>query len=104
MVKVRRPKTQGTIKQELAGGGREQILATHNLRDFHRRVVNHHRELISRNVVVPPNHKIAKILTGYEALRAAAAIHEADILAIRNVESPVDSAYGMKLGSCRLGI
>ena len=58
MAKLRRLQAEGAIQEQLAKGGTEKIGASHHFCDFHRRVISHHRQLISGNVVFTPNDKV----------------------------------------------
>ena len=83
--KIERP-----IEQKLSGCGFEEIFATDDLRDFHRGIVNNHRQLIRRNVIVAPHNKIAEIFAGDELLGTAVGIGKGNDFAIRDQEAPVD--------------
>ena len=87
--KFRRRQTQRPIKQQLPRRARQQIRAAHDLGDLHRRVVNNAGELIRRNIIVPPHHKIAKVLSGHEFLFAVISIGEGNGLAVRNAKTPI---------------
>src|SRR2546426_711836 len=76
MKKRRRWGLKRAIEQELARGGFEQIRAAHHFRDVHRSIVHDHGKLIGGNVIVPPDHEVAKIFPGDKLLRAEVAIVE----------------------------
>src|SRR5262245_51674110 len=99
MKKRWRSPAQSAIEEQLTRGGFQQILSANNLGDAHCGVVNHHRELVSRNFVVTPNNKIAKILSCDELLRAIIAILEGNCIAIRHPEAPIKFRSSLKVGA-----
>src|ERR1017187_8195999 len=88
MKETRRLQTERAVQENLAGGGLEQILAADDFGDLHRRVVHYDRQLVSRNIIVPPDDEIAKIFSGDELLRAAVAIDEGNCFPVRHPETP----------------
>ena len=86
MIKERRRKPERTVEQQLPGSGLEQVFAANDFCDLHRGIVGHYRQVISRNIIVPPDDKIAEIGSSSELLRAATAIHKRDDFAIRHTE------------------
>ena len=64
-------------------------LAAHDFADLHGCVVDGDRELIGRNIVTPPNHKIAKVLAGYGALWSKAQVDKADLFAVGHTKPPI---------------
>ena len=81
--------TQRAHQQQLPRRRLQQIRATYDFRDPHGRVVDHDRELVSGNIVAPPNEKIAKIAARDVALPAEIQIREFNHLALGNAEPPV---------------
>ena len=81
---------ESPVKEQLAGRGLEQVFAPDHLGDVHGGVIYYDRELIGRQVIVPPDDEISKIYSGAIPLWAAVSILEPDHLAGRNAESPVD--------------
>ena len=63
-------------QQQLPRCGLQQIGAAHDFCDLHRGVVGYNCELICRNIIAPPDHEVAEILPGDEALRALTQIVE----------------------------
>ena len=88
MVKRRRWKTERPVKEQLSGGRDQKVLAPDDLGDVHGRVIHHHRQLISRNVIVAPENEIPKVPAGDQMLRAHCHIGEFDGFAVRNPEAP----------------
>ena len=68
VIKGRWRQSQRAIKQQLSCGAYEQIRAPHHLGNAHGRVIRHASELIGRDIIRPPDHKIAKIPPGHETL------------------------------------
>ena len=83
--KIERP-----IEQKLSSCGFKEVFATDDLRDFHCGIVNNHRQLIRRSVIMAPHNKIAEIFAGDELLGAAVGINKGHDFAIRDEEAPVD--------------
>src|SRR5277367_1206557 len=94
MQKLWQSQSESAIEQELPGGGKQQVFAAHDLGDLHRRVVHHHGQLISRNAIVPPHDKIAKVPSSDKTLRAEMAVGEGDAFGLRNAEAPGESSSG----------
>ena len=88
MGKFRGYHTKRAIKQKLPRRADEQIRATHHLGDLHRRVIRNTRELIGRNIVMPPDDKIAKIFSSHEFLCSIISVRERNRLAVGNAETP----------------
>src|SRR5688500_3472009 len=91
-------KPESAIEQQLPSRGNEQVSATHYFRNLHRSVINDHRQLIGRHAIMPPNHKVAEILSCNERLRTDRTIIERNGFAIRHTETPGESAVA-KSGS-----
>src|ERR1035441_3923912 len=95
--------SQGAIEQDLAGGGLEQVGATHHFRDAHGRVVGHTGKLVAGHSVAPPDDKVSKVAAGHKALRTQVAILKLDRFAVGDAESPVDAVRGSDLVRGRAG-
>jgi hypothetical protein len=63
VVERRRRQVQRTINQQLPEGGKQQILSTNNFCYLHGRIVNDHSELISRQIVSPPDDEVTKVFS-----------------------------------------
>lgn len=85
---------QRTVEQDLPGGAHQQVRAANNLRNFHRRVINHTSQLVRRNIVVPPDYEIAKIGPGFKRLHATTSIVKRNILPVGHPKSPTHSGQG----------
>ena len=59
------------VQEDLPGRGGQQIGPAQDLRDAHRAVVHHHRELVGEHAVGALKHEIPHQLLGIERLRAA---------------------------------
>ena len=81
MEERRRRHAQGPVEQQLPGGGPQEIGAAHDLGDPHRGVIDHTGQLIGRDVILPPDHKVAKINARREPLPTAITVHKLDRLA-----------------------
>jgi hypothetical protein len=53
--------TQSALEQYLASGRAQKVLSTHNLRDTHLSVIDDTGELVTRQPISPPNHKVAEV-------------------------------------------
>jgi hypothetical protein len=54
----RRRQAQQLLEQHLPGRGLQQVLASDDLLDPRIRVVDHHRQVVRRHVVLPPQHEV----------------------------------------------
>ena len=90
MKKFWRRQPERAINQNLPRRADQQIRAAHDFGDPHRRIVHDARELICRNIVVPPDHKIAKILSGDKSLFATIFVREGNRFAVGNAETPTE--------------
>ena len=52
MMEGRGSEPERAIEQELAGSGKEQVRAAHDLGDLHRGIIHHHGELVGSDAVV----------------------------------------------------
>src|ERR1019366_7439706 len=81
--------TQRAHQQQLPRCRLQQIRAPYDFRDPQGRVVDHDRELVSGNIVTPPDEKIAEVTTCDVALPAEIQIREFNHLALGNAKPPV---------------
>ena len=72
----RRRQTKRAIEQNLACGGEQQIRAANDFGDLHGGVIDDDGELISGNVVLTPDDKIAEVFSSNELLRPKMAVDE----------------------------
>ena len=101
MTEFRRSQFQVTIKQQLAKSRAKQVRPAHDFGDLHGVVVDHDSELVSRNVVFPPDDEIAEFSPGDSGLRTGAAVDEVQYFAIRNAKTPVAPAGSVTAGIVR---
>ncbi len=91
-VKVtRRREAQRPKQQKLTRCRFQQIGPAHNFRDAHAGIVDHHRQLISRHIVAPPNDEVAEVPTRHKSLRPEMPVVKTNLLAIRNPKPPIRS-------------
>ena|SRR5436190_1689536 len=76
MAKLWWSQAKRAVEQQLAGGGFEEVFATHDFGDLHRGVINDYCELVSRDAVVPPNYEITEICSRHELLSPVMAVHK----------------------------
>ena len=84
--------TERLIKQQLAGGGFQEVLAAHDFGDAHLGVIDHHSELIRGDIIMTPNYEVAEVFTRQEVLRTAVAINERNAFTVGDAEAPVDAS------------
>jgi hypothetical protein len=82
------------IEQQLPRGRGQKIRASHDFRDPHRGVVHRDRQLIGREIVLPPDDKIAEIGSGKKGLRTMMGVDEGDSSAVGNAEAPAAAGGG----------
>ncbi len=75
-------------EQPLTGGAHEQISPAHRLGYLHGRIIHHAGQLISGKIVLPPDHKIAKIFARRELLLPIIGILKGNDFSIRNAKTP----------------
>jgi hypothetical protein len=80
-----------TQQKQLPRRRLQQIGAPHDFRDPHRRIVHYHCQLVSGNIVAPPDEEIAEIeiVAGDIALPPEIQIRKLDCLTLRNAKAPV---------------
>lgn len=83
---------EGAIEQNLLRGGMEQIRSAHHLRDAHRRVIHHDRELIRRHTIFSPDQEIPKIPLREKSLGALSTVDKINDFTRLNPKSPIDFA------------
>ena len=80
MVKRRCLQSQQPIQQQLSGGGRQQVRTPHYFCDAHGRVIHHHRQLIGKYAVRPPQQKIPAVRRQPLPVLPHVAVGESDLL------------------------
>ena len=80
MVKRRCLQSQQPIQQQLPGGGRQQVRTPHYFCDAHGRVIHHHRQLIGKYAVRPPQQKIPAVRRQPLPVLPHVAVGESDLL------------------------
>lgn len=88
MIESWRSQGKRPVEQELASGGEQEVGTANHFGDLHGGIVRDDGELISGNVIVTPDDKIAEIFSGDELLRTEMAIGESHGQAVRNAEAP----------------
>ena len=78
MVEGGRIQGKRTIEKKLPRGGEQQVGAANDFRDLHGIVVHNHGQLVSRQVIMPPDDEVSEILASGELLRAEMAVGEVD--------------------------
>ena len=66
---IRRRQPQRPKQKNLPRRRLQQIRAAHDFGDPHRRIVHHHRQLIRRHIVAPPNNEVAEVAPRNKPLR-----------------------------------
>jgi len=94
---------EGTIEQNLARGGLEQIGAADDFSNPHFKIVGYAGKLVAGHTVATPNDEIAEVFAGDKALRSEIAIVELDGLAVGNAETPVVSLRSFNVAYRRAG-
>ena len=92
MKKLRRAQAKRTAEQNLPRGADEQIRTAYDFADLHGCIVNDTDELVGGNIVRPPDHEIAEVLSGDERLRAKIVVGEGNGFAIGNAEAPGEAS------------
>ena len=88
VIKPRRLQLQRAIKQQLPESGSQQVGAAHHLGDSHGSVIDNNSQLVGRDVVFAPDHKVTEIHTRCGNLFARTSIDELQHLAFRHPETP----------------
>src|ERR1043165_8991142 len=78
MEELWRRQIQSLVKQQLPGGGFEQIFATNNFGDAHGGIVHNNGKLIGRQTIMTPNDEITKVAACDEFVRPRATINKRD--------------------------
>jgi hypothetical protein len=92
MTKIWRRPPERTIEKQLPKRRAEQVRAAHHFGDLHDCVIDHDGELVSRNVVFPPDDEITKRNSPNGALRPGAMVDKLQRFAFRNAETPVHAS------------
>jgi hypothetical protein len=100
VIEIRNWKAESPVKKNLPRRRFQQISSAHNFRDAHGGIVDDDRQLVSGNIVAPPNDEVAKIASGRNPLGAEMQVVEQDFLAIRNPKAPIKP--GRPLRRCSL--
>lgn len=87
---------KGTVNEELTGRGEQQIFPPHYFGHIHRRIINHHRKLIGRNIFPVPKDKVSEIPSGQESTISHSPVRKSDQFAIRHPEPPVCAIRGLR--------
>ena len=93
---MRLGRIQSALQPQLARRGHQQILPAHNMRDALRRIIGHHRQLISPKAVGTQQHKITdvvrqilRIMADHRIIKADDFIRHAHAPGRRFVQSPL---------------
>ena len=100
MVKIWRRQLERAIEKQLTKSGAKQVRAAHDFGDLHGGVIDHNGELVGRNVVLPPDDKVAKFDSGNGPLQPRAPVEKLHCFAIRNAEPPVHTGRIVRLRNC----
>jgi len=100
---IRHRQPQRAKQQNLPSRRLQQIRPAHHFGDPHGRVVHHHRQLISRHIVAPPNNKIPKVAPRHEPLRPKMQIRKTNLFPIRHPKPPVHPRRFCVLHICPCG-
>ena len=100
MAKIWRRQLERAIEKQLTKSGTKQVRAAHDFGDLHGGVIDHDGELVSRNVVLPPDDEIAKFDSGNGPLRPGAPVEKLHCFAVRNAEPPVHTGRIFRLRNC----
>lgn len=90
MVIVRNWKAQNSNQQKLSRRRLQQIGATHDLRDLHRRIVNHNRQLVRRDIIAAPDDEVTEVTPRDQPLWSEAQVIEANLLTVPDAKAPVN--------------
>ena len=90
-------KSQGSIQQNLAGGGFQQICAANDFGNLHGGIVNYYRQLVRGNIIFSPDDEIAEIFAGHHSLRTQMQIGKRNFFAIGDAKTPIHSCRGASL-------
>ena len=85
-----RGEKERALKEDLAGGGLEQVAAADYFRDVGLGVVNNAGELVAGQAVLAPNEEIAKVCSGFEGLRAKVFVFKVNDSFVGDTETVVD--------------
>ena len=85
---------QRPIQKKLPGRRLQQVRTSDDFRDPHLRIVDHHGELVSRNIIAAPDQKVAEISPSHELLLSQVLIGESHCLSLKNTKPPVQPCGG----------
>lgn len=86
-------KPKGTVEQDLASSGFEEIFAADDFGDGHFGVVDGDCELVRGDVVAAPDDKVAEVTASSEGLWAEMLVDESDSFAVWHAEAPVNAGW-----------
>ena len=98
MTEFRRGQVQGAIEQQLPESRAKQIGSAHHFGDALGGVIHYHCELVSGNIVLSPNHEIAKVNAGDRVLRTGRLIEKLPRFPFRDAETPVHPGRIFRVG------
>jgi len=88
----------------LSRRGYEEVLSANDFSNLHGRIIDNHRKLIRRYVIVTPDDEIAEVFASDKLLRAIVAIVEGNLFSIGNAEAPIKAGPGLLLPGRRPGL
>src|SRR5215471_20608064 len=91
VIEVRSRKPERSVKKNLPCSGRQEVRTPHDFGNPHSRIVDDHGQLVSRNIIAPPNDEVSKITPSDQALWAEMHIGEANPLAVGHSKPPIHS-------------
>ena len=100
MAEFRRGQLERAIEEQLPKSRAEQIGTAHHLGDALGGIVDHDRELVGRDVVLAPDHKITKVRARHRVLRTGTLIEKLQGLPFRDAEAPVHARRIGRVGYC----
>ncbi len=97
VVEGRDVQLQCTVEEQLAEGGADQILASHDLGDTHRGIIHDAGKLVARRVIFSPDDEITKIAAGDCTLKTAGSIGKGQLLVVGYAKAPVHGDLCLQL-------
>ena len=88
---------QGSIQQNLAGGGFQQVGAADDFSDLHGGIIDYYGQLIGGDIIFSPDDEVAEIFAGHQLLRTQVQINERNFFSIGDAKTPVHSGGGASL-------
>ena len=99
MVKLGSLQAQSAVNQQLPRRRLQQVSSAHHLGNLHRVIVHYDGELISRNIISSPDHKIPKVAACNILLPSEMLIIKPDFLTVGNAKTPIHSGRLLKTAS-----